>query len=402
MVFCLLIFLLALPSTAQNAFKGKVVDIEKGDQLTVQLDSWKLKVRLHGIEAAKTGELARVAQEWTRARVANQQVQVGVRGTAAKGIVYGDVSYLPGEHNIAIELAEQGLATWTERYAPSRKDLMAAQARAQAAHAGIWGNESVEVIRLRRTLQAAPKATPTPQPQRTAKLVAAPKSTPTPQPTGTVPSKPNTRLSPWPLLLGILCAVALLGTAERVSRDARRLRQRPTLLTDQHDNTAGFMKLRGIAHTDQPLLVSIAGRIPGLYIHEITQVYHNGSWRTTYDETDKLPFTLDDGSGQVTISEGLLRFMPIRVARFYNDFPVEKWHPNSYGGDIRTEVFFIPADVTVVVFGDLAPSRTQPLMVIEGDERRLTHQPVRLAMALIVGAAGALLLGGYFMLSGVG
>lgn len=405
---CFLLALLvlpALPGRAQDAFKGSVTEVERGDQLTVQLDRWKLKVRLHGIESARRGELAELARAWTRARVANQKVQVGVRGTAAKGIVYGDVSYPPGEHNIAVELTEQGLATWAQNYAPNRRDLAAAQERARKAHAGLWGTEPLEVIRLQRLIASfrAARPRPTPKPKATPKATPAPKkpasaTPPTPVPT---PARSRPAASPWPLVLGVVVAAGLLGAAERVSRDARRLRQRPSLLTDHREATVK-VKLRGIARGQAAPLVSIAGRIPGLYIHEVTQVFRDGAWRTTYDETDTIPFLLDDGSGQVLVTGAKAKYLPIRVARFYNDIPVEKWHANSYGGDIRTEVFFIPTDVTVVVYGELSEDRAQPLLVIEGEERRLTHQPVRLAMGLIVAAVAALLTGGFLSLSGAG
>lgn len=404
----LLCFLTGLVGTsrAQDAFRGKVTEVEQGNQVTVQLDTWKLRVRLHGVENPKSLELALLARAWTRARLEDQQVQVGVRGTAAKGIVYGDVSALPGEHNIGIELVEQGLATWSERYAPLRRDLRAAQARAQRARAGVWGTSELEVIRLQRSLRAlsAPAAPPLPR-----KATPAPPSPPPPN--NSRPQKnfrpqrapeAHRAASPWPLLIGLLGAVGLIVVAERVSRDARSLRRRPTLLADLPAAPQGKVKLRGLVQSNVPPVVSIAGKIPGVYLHEVTQIYRDGAWRTTYDETDTIPIVLEDGSGRLSLAGEALRYLPIRVARFYNDIPVERWHANSYGGDIRTEVFFIPADVTVVVFGELTTERKQPLLVIEGDERRLTHLPVRLALGLIVGAVVALLLGGYATVVGGG
>ena len=93
---------------AQDAFRGTVTEVPQGDQLSVKLDRWTLKARLHGAVCPESGELADIAREWTRERVLNKAVQIGVRGTAAKEVVYGDVSTLPDEHNIAIELLEQG------------------------------------------------------------------------------------------------------------------------------------------------------------------------------------------------------------------------------------------------------------------------------------------------------
>nr|WP_309695901.1 thermonuclease family protein [Armatimonas sp.] len=410
-----------------------MTEIERGDQLSVQLDSWVLKVRLHGIECPHEGNLAAVAKEWTQGRILGQPVQVGVRGTAAKGIVYGDVSYLPGAHNIAIELTEQGLATWSARYAPTRRDLAAAQGRAQVAHAGVWGNNEAETVRLRQQIKQwqkdratpvpstspapiaspAPKATPTPSAPRASPTPAA-KSTPTKSVAApsvasdtAVKSSPVKSPSLWPMVLGILGAAGLLTLAERVSRDARRLRQRPTVLADAQlrvdaQGRTGPLKFRGLAHAAGEQVASIAGHIPGLYVHEVTQIFRDGAWRTTYNETDACPFILDDGSGEVRVSVGECLYKPIRIARFYNDIPVERWHAHSYGGDIRTEVFFIPSDVTLVLYGELGDLAKQTVLVIEGDERRLTLLPVRATIGLIVAAVLALLLGGYFTVSGAG
>ena len=408
-----------LPSgvVAQDAFHGTVIEVEHGDQLSVKLDSWTLKVRLHGTVCPASGELAAVAREWAKARVLGKQVNVGVRGTAAKGVVYGDVTYLPGEHNISIELVEQGLATWARQYAPARRDLEAAEKRARDARAGVWGNVELEKIRLRQAI-GNPKSMSLPPP--TASPTAPPTASPAPKtpPTPKVSSSPSPLSVPvtekdlpnisqgrpavlWPLAVGILVAVAFLTGAEWVRRDARRLRQRPALLADA-TNTLTPLKVRGLVRAQADLAVSIAGRIPGLYLHEVTQIFRDGAWRTTYNETDTIPFVLDDGTEQYMVPLDRVRFKPIRIARFYNDIPVEKWHARSYGGDIRTEVFFIPADITLTLYGVFAPSQTTPLLVIEGDERRLTHVPVQLAIALIVLAVTALLVGGYFTILSAG
>jgi endonuclease YncB( thermonuclease family) len=403
--------LLPRVAEAQDAFHGTVIEVEQGDQLAVKLDSWTLKVRLHGTVSPTSGELAEVARDWTRARVLGKQVNVGVRGTAAKGVVYGDVVYMPGEHNISIELVEQGLATWARQYAPTRRDLETAEKRAREARAGVWGNLELEKIRLRQVIGnpksmslPPPSASPTPK----APPAPAPKTPPSPSPLPVPASEkdlPNISQGRptvlWPLAVGILVAAGCLTGAEWVSRDARRLRQRPALLADA-TNTLTPLKVRGLVRAQAELAVSIAGRIPGLYLHEVTQIFRDGAWRTTYNETDTIPFVLDDGTEQYMVPLDRVKFKPIRIARFYNDIPVEKWHARSYGGDIRTEVFFIPADITLTLYGVFAPSQTTPLLVVEGDERRLTHVPVQLAMGLIVLAVTALLMGGYFTLLSAG
>lgn len=409
MGLCFLVSLALLPRevVAQDAFHGTVIEIERGDQLSVKLDSWTLKVRLHGTVCPTSGELADVAMEWTKARVLGKQVNVGVRGTAAKGVVYGDLTYLPGEHNISIELVEQGLATWARQYAPNRRDLEAAEKRARDARAGVWGNLELEKIRLRQVIGnpksmslPPPSASPKPKTSLTPKISPSPVPAPTSEKNLLNISQGRPTVL-WPLAVGILLAVGCLTGAEWVSRDARRLRQRPVLLADATNNLTP-LKVRGLVRAQAELAVSIAGRIPGLYLHEVTQIFRDGAWRTTYNETDTTPFVLDDGTEQYLVPLDRVRFKPIRIARFYNDIPVEKWHARSYGGDIRTEVFFIPADITLTLYGVFVPSQTTPLLVVEGDERRLTHLPVQIALGLIVLAVTALFLGGYFTLLSAG
>lgn len=405
--------LLPQEARAQDAFRGVVTEVTQGDQLSVKLDRWTLKARLHGAVCPESGELADIAREWTRERVLDKSVQIGVRGTAAKEVVYGDVSTLPDENNIAIELLEQGLATWTRQYAPTRRDLEAAERRAREAKAGVWGDLTTEKVRLRlliaRMATKAPrpqaKNSPIPDPPATPAASPLTKATPTPMPGASQTALPQISqgrpASVWPLMVGILVAVGCLAGAEWVSRDARRLRHRPTLLSEAANHLTP-LKVRGVAKAQGELAVSIAGRIPGIYLHEVTQIFRDGAWRTTYNETDMIPFTLDDGMGQFSVPMNRVRYKPIRVARFYNDIPVEKWHARAYSGDIRTEVFFIPNEITLTLYGVFEPTHPSPLLVIEGDERRLTLGPVQLAMALIVAAVTALLLGGYFMVLSAG
>ncbi len=420
----LLLCLFSGRGLAQDAFRGTVTQVERGDQLSVKLDSWTLRVRLHGAVSSPDEPLATVAREWTKAHVLGRKVQVQVRGTAAKGIVYGDVVYSPNEHNLALELTEQGLATWAATYAPRRRDLEAAQQRARQARVGIWGSPQTEAARLTRLilqLNATPKPTPKPEPTTKPRPTAKPMPTakPTPRPTPKPAPLPLVKKTPavqkmltptkavprsgstMALVLGILFCALCCVAAERVSRDARRLRRRPTLIPEIASRS-GSVKLRGLARLQHAPVVSIVGRIPGIYLKEVTQVFRDSRWHTTYEETDSTPFFLEDGMGQLLLTPERLRYRPIRAARFYNDIPVEKWHARAYSGDVRSEILFIPSDVTITVFGDFASGQVTPLSVIEGDERRLTDRPLRLALVLVATGVGALLLGGYVTVLGSG
>lgn len=393
---------LSLPAVAQNTFSGKVTRVEQGDRVVVQLETWQLTVRLHGAECVSTVPFAEIARDWTATRLLGKSVSVHVRGTAAKGVVYGDVLYPPKESNVAIELVEQGLATWARGYAPDRSDLSAAERRAQRERDGVWGNAEVQAIRLQRLLREMKS-----EPAKTRNPKPTVLSSPTPRLAATPSASPETTLSPtkptprafllMPLLFGILVSGGLLLLAERLSREGRQLRARPILLVDAPEDQ--WIKTRGLAAPRETPLVSVVGRIPALYLREITKTFRDGAWHTTYDETDGVPFVLDDGLDQAQVDIEKAVYKPIRVARFYNDIPVEKWHARSYSGDIRTEIFFIPPDVTVTVYGTYHsnPKRLEPradgkwpVTIVEGDERRLTRIPLQVALSLVVFALIAL------------
>lgn len=378
-----------LPVAAQDTFSGKVTRIERGDQVVVQLEGWSLTVRLHGAQTPASPPFSEIALEWSQARLKNQKVTVHVRGTAAKGVVYGDIAVGEKKTDLSKELLEQGMATWASSYAPGREDLAAAERVAHQAKRGIWGEPRSETSRLLKLLPVSASA-PTPLPVKPA--APQPKSNP-----------------PWPLALGILGAGGLLFAAERVGRDARRLRERPVLFTDAKDKTHPIKAKGTVRPQDGHTLTSIAGHIPALYLRERTETFREGAWQIVHDEVNALPFLLDDGLEQALVPVEKTVYKPIRVARFYNDIPVENWHARAYSGDVRTQILFIPPDVTVTVYGAYRsdPARFEPgttkdtqIRVIEGDERRLSRRPLQLATGLIAAAVVVLILGLWLTVSG--
>lgn len=392
----------SLPAAAQNVFTGRVTRVERGDQIVVQLDTWQLTVRLHGAECPPEGPLSPLARAWVEARLRDQKVTVQVRGTAARGVVYGDVLCPPNQSNIGVELIREGLAIWAKPYSPNRADLAATETEARRALRGVWGDVGAEQQRLGRRLRELQKA-----PRLKVSQRPRPKATPTPptpsptppRPVGSRPVPPPTRrgLVLIPLLLGVLLSAGLLAIAERLSRDARRLLERAALLTDAREGR--WMKVRGQARPTGSPRTSVVGRIPALYLHERTQVYRDSGWQTTYDEMDRVPFVLDDGLDQAEVPVEKALYHTIRAARFYNDVPVEQWHVMPYSGDVRTEILFIPPDVTLTVYGavrtqplrfESPPSGKPPITIIEGDERRLTRAPIQVALWLVLLALGAL------------
>ena len=97
----------------------------------------------------------------------------------------------------------------------------------------------------------------------------------------------------------------------------------------------------------------------------------------------------------------------MRIARFYNEIPVESYFNQAYVGDTRTEIHFIPPGVPVTAWGQLRQTASPVagmeedrmgydaahdcLVVVEGDPARLwTRRPL---LGLLMTLAGIVLAG---------
>ncbi|MBC8141556.1 MAG: thermonuclease family protein [Armatimonadetes bacterium] len=180
-----------------------------------------------------------------------------------------------------------------------------------------------------------------------------------------------------------LLAAALLRFGGAVAGQTARLRGEP--VDPRTFNTPGFVKLHGIAkRLPGDLPCSDMGDVTGLYVRERTARFtaetNTGAraarpcWVAVRDSTLAAPFELfssaGDGTGSAvvlcdqdeeqTVQNGSLRWIPYHVARFYNEMPTDKWFAAAYEGDTRTEVFFVPPNATLTVWGTLhAPDPSQ-------------------------------------------
>jgi endonuclease YncB( thermonuclease family) len=140
---------------------------------------------------------------------------------------------------------------------------------------------------------------------------------------------------------------------------------------------SGLVRLVGHAQALGSPPCSVVGRLTGVYIHERTQRYevvveagydsprpNRGGgkrrkrpyhWVTVQDELHAPDFLLEDGSGTppAVVEGGRARFHPLRIARYYNDVPVEAWFDRPYSGDTRTQIAYIPLNAEVTVWGHL-------------------------------------------------
>ncbi|MDX1935067.1 MAG: thermonuclease family protein [Capsulimonadales bacterium] len=105
--------------------------------------------------------------------------------------------------------------------------------------------------------------------------------------------------------------------------------------------------------------ISRIGRIPGIYLREQTFRYEPISerpkagyhWVPLHEETQAADFLLTDETGTIRVDGPRATYLPLRVARFYNELPVEKFFAEAYSGDLRTEILFLPAAANVTVWG---------------------------------------------------
>ncbi len=253
-------------------------------------------------------------------------------------------------------------------------------------------------------------------------------------------------LAPLPILLGMgqfqfthpalvaLVAVPLLFLcghyAVTWTRREQILRSAPRLKDKGESQQNTLVKIGGrssVASVD--VVYSVVGNIPGLYVKEITSRYEapptsthdngvlkgsrskgkhdaNCRWVVQHQDTRMVDFFVAGAThAPVRVASEWGEFYPLRVARFYNEIPVEKWFNQAYVGDTRTEVHFIPPLVPITVWGRLrqtvSPISGQEenrvgydaahdcLVVVEGDPARLwTRRPL---MGLLMTLAGVLL-----------
>jgi endonuclease YncB( thermonuclease family) len=158
----------------------------------------------------------------------------------------------------------------------------------------------------------------------------------------------------------------------------------------------GLIRIAGEASAPGGTVESIIGRIPGIYIREVTWRYEADPeraphgrgrkrvtphrWVKQMDETRTADFRLTDESGAIIVDGDRATFHPLRVARFYNDIPVEEFFDRPYTGDTRTEVFFIPAKANLTVWGR-AYRTASP--VPNGSEIRIGGDPATVGLIVV-------------------
>lgn len=132
MFFCLL-----SPAVAESV-SAKVVAVLDGDTLKVQLGDSKEKLILYGIDCPEIGQdYGQEAKKFTDDRCYGKLVTIEQRGLDKFGRIIGIVT-LPDGTNLNEELVRQGLAWWSDKFAPKEETLKRLHNEAKSAHKGLW------------------------------------------------------------------------------------------------------------------------------------------------------------------------------------------------------------------------------------------------------------------------
>ena len=137
----LYILMLLVPCVA-FAWEGKVIAIDRGDQIQVMKDIGKIEtVRLYGIgspgEPQPLGETARL---YTHKRILGKIIRVDPIITDPYHRVIAWV-YIDGE-SLNKELLRKGMAWWYRKYLPFETELAELEEQARKEKIGLWAYPS--------------------------------------------------------------------------------------------------------------------------------------------------------------------------------------------------------------------------------------------------------------------
>ncbi len=135
--FCLLAFV-----SAANAdeFKAKVVSVSDGDSILVMHNNVKEKVILFGIDCPELKqEYGPQARQFTDQACFGKLVSISEHGKDHHGRTIAEV-YLPDGTDLNQELVRQGLAWWSDKYAPGDKTLKQYHNAARVSKTGLWAS----------------------------------------------------------------------------------------------------------------------------------------------------------------------------------------------------------------------------------------------------------------------
>lgn len=143
----------------QNQSSAQVVSVQDGDSLTVSHDGTKERVILYGIDCPEMAQdFGPIARKFTDDRCFRKQIKLEDHGKDSRGRLIA-VVYLPDGTNLNQELVRQGLAWWSDKYAPQDASLKQLHMTAKKTHKGLWASEAAVPPWVFRNGEKSVKAT---------------------------------------------------------------------------------------------------------------------------------------------------------------------------------------------------------------------------------------------------
>jgi endonuclease YncB( thermonuclease family) len=125
-------------AASATKYDAKVVSVIDGDTINVMHNGAKEKVILFGVDCPENGQdFGDVAKKFTDDRCYKQTVTVESKGQDPHGRTIAVVTLADGT-NLNQELVKQGLAWWSDKFAPNETTLKKLFLAAKAAHTGLW------------------------------------------------------------------------------------------------------------------------------------------------------------------------------------------------------------------------------------------------------------------------
>lgn len=132
----------AAQGASAASFSAKVVSVVDGDTINVFHDGKKERVIFDGVDCPELAQdFGEQARKFTDDACYHRVVTVEDNGRDSRGRTIG-VVYLSDGTNFNEELVRQGLAWWSDKYAPNNASLKRLHNEAKTAHRGLWAAEN--------------------------------------------------------------------------------------------------------------------------------------------------------------------------------------------------------------------------------------------------------------------
>lgn len=129
--------MLSAPVGAQE-YQAQVVSVPDGDSLLVSRDKTSEKVILYGVDCPELKqEFGSQARKFTVDSCFGKTITIKPHGVDNRGRIIAEVILRDGT-DLNQELVRQGLAWWSDKYAPSDATLKKLHQSAKTAKLGLW------------------------------------------------------------------------------------------------------------------------------------------------------------------------------------------------------------------------------------------------------------------------